>query len=206
MYKKQNHMKKNKITISCLILLILFNISIFSNSYAANVIWLSDPKTKDIFEHGLEDMKDKLDSNSKTSKRMLWSVMNINLDKNELYFDDKSFKIFVEVEGRTLLKYNTPKACRTLIKKAKRLLFGTATKERLMNYFPTIAFDDLRYFVQFKAKVDSWAIIDSNGKINDINPDEDIEDIPEEATNNKTISCSNNVMSKKIFYDTKAIK
>jgi len=199
-------MKKKQKSFPYLALLFCITFCISTQSYAANVIWLDDPKTKDIFEQGLEEMKDKLNSNSKTSKRMLWSVMNINLDKNELYFDDKTFKIYVEMEGRTLLKYNTPKACRTLIKKAKRLLFGTATKERLMNYFPTITFDDLRYFIQFKAKVSSWAIIDDSGKIEDIDPDEDLEDIPEEATNNKTISCSNNVMSKKIFYDTKAIK
>lgn len=199
-------MKKRKIIFLKLAVFFCLIFTNLTSAFAVNVLWLNDPDTRSIFENGLENMTDKFHNNHRRSKRMLWSVMNINLDEGNIYFNDEEFKIFVEMNGRTLLKYNTPRSCKTLISKSKRLLFGTAVKENLMEYFPIIEFDDLRYFVHFKAKVDSWIIMDSDGKVTDIDPDEDIEDIPEEAVKYKTTSCSNNIMSKKIFYDIKSIK
>lgn len=166
----------------------------------AKVLWLDDPSKRSIFEKGLYSLTKRFEESETQTVRTMKNVLDIYIDKQSVHYEDDKHKIFVDVFARVSRHKNVPKSCRALISKAKRVLFGTAVKENLKSQFSSIGDKDLRTFIKFRGKVETYGIKNSRGKMSPISPKIELDDLPSQARPIKTIMCTNNVLSDKVLF------
>lgn len=186
-------MRKNLILFLCLLTLCLP-----VAAGATRIIWLTNGKGKNTFERGFSQMKDKLAKEKKRTQGLLWDVLKIYVDDQQVTFDDQSFKINVKMHARASKEHNTNTTCQALATKARTVLFGSSAVTALLEYFPGVKQDDLRYFVYLHGKVETFA--EKNAKAAaEIDP-EDTPD-PDKTVVVATTTCRVNAVSEKAYFD-----
>lgn len=180
---------------------ILFCIGIFmipATAGAVRIVWLSSGKGKDTFARGFSKMQDKLASESRRSRALLWDVLKIYADDQQVTFDDKEIKIVVKMHARATREHNTNTTCQALATKARTVLFGSNPLASLLEYFPGIKAEDLRYFVYLHGTVETFA--EKNAKPGEELDPEDTPD-PEETAVIASTKCRINAVTEKAYFD-----
>ena len=183
-----------------LCLTLCFAFTFMSVVAEAKVLWLDDPQKRTLFEKVLSDMKKTFVDTEKRTKRTMMHVLNIHVDKQKIHYDESKHKIYIDMFARVSKARNLPKYCKALVSKAKRTLFGTAVKEKLLALFPSVDEKDLRYFIKFRGRLDTYGIVGADGSSSPVSTAIAFDDIPSRAEPIKTTRCTNNVLSDKVIF------
>jgi hypothetical protein len=165
---------------------------------APRIIWLTSGKGKDTFARGFAKMEDKLASEKKRTRGLLWDVLHVYVDEQKVTFDNENFKVIVKMRARARKEYNSNTTCQALVTKARTVLFGSSALASLLEYFPGIKEEDLRYFVYLQGTVETY--MDKGGKDSEeLDPKETPD--PKKAIVSATTNCRLSAISEKAFFD-----
>ena len=167
--------------------------------HAAKVLWLLEGDGKNAFEQGLSTMRQRLAAEEEDTREILWEVLHVYTDSQQVTYDDKKFKLYVVMQARAEEKYNTNQNCSALISKAKKVVFGGAVKENLLKTFPGVLLEDLRYFIHFRGYVDTLVVKEAeSGEIETVEPDEPYDFNAVSIV--KSTYCRNSVLSDDVLF------
>ena len=181
-----------------ILFLYLFVLLMPAAAGAVHIIWLTSGKGKDTFARGFSKMQDKLAEEARETRSLLWDVLKLYPDDQRVTFDDKELKIIVEMHARATHEHNTNTTCQALATKARNVLFGSNPLVTLLEYFPGIKQEDLRYFVYLHGTVETFAEKDAKAG-SELDPSETPD--PDRTLIVATTKCRINAITEKAYFD-----